>query len=79
MVGHSVLHAQIVVHLLARKQDQPVANIDAGQSPQNVYCDISEFFERGSSRISKNKPFTLYGFYWWALQDSNLRLPPCEG
>ena len=24
------------------------------------------------------KPFNFNGL-WWALQDSNLRLPPCEG
>ena len=48
-----------------------------GVSSDRLY-DVSVTYDMGSPQ---NDPCKLFNFIrlWWAQQDSNLRLPPCEG
>jgi hypothetical protein len=44
--------------------------------PANPGCFLLLGNRKGSSRVWK---YLIFDGIWWAQQDSNLRLPPCEG
>ena len=45
---------------------------------EDVY-DVRVTYRAASLRATNFSNCCFYGIQWWALQDSNLRLPPCEG
>jgi hypothetical protein len=74
-------HVYLQAPLIAKRQAQQLAPVIQGESepiylPQNQW--LMKLLEQPGAT---NFPRDVYKLLilWWALQDSNLRLPPCEG
>jgi hypothetical protein len=70
--------------LRPRKQGQPAQERHAQplEKPASHRYTCSHGRRASIARNPARKMTITYspgGIYWWALQDSNLRLPPCEG